>query len=503
MVYAHGAPGTKEVMKQVTEMSLRLNGDLSLKVAYDDDVAWPFTWYLRNFKNQAYYGASPSREHLDAPVVLVGDKNYSKVDPYMQQNYDGVTYTFLWWPMQDYFYLTPERVSNVFRQDPQTGEFDLLHGLWDIWMYRDYTRYANAVARSTGQPVVDYSLGQWPVRHSMKMYVRRDVAAKLWDRGAAAVEVTPVLEDQCKDTQQSLSAALTIQGGLSFPRGVAVAPNGEIAVADAGNHRVAIFDAAGQIIRTIGLGQCRLREPDQPGCADPSGRGQFNDPWGVAYDAQGNLYVADTWNHRVQKFDTQGNFLLQWGKDGLSTSPPTAEDPEPKFWGPRAVAVGPDNRVYVVDTGNKRVQIFDTNGVYQGEFGTGGMTDGALDEPVGIAFGPDGLAYVADTWNLRVDVFDPQTLAFVRNWPVTAWYGQSTENKPYIAVDGKGRVYITAPEQFRVMAYDSQGKAALCWGQQGADAGSFGEPLGIAADKDGNIYVVDSTQNRVLKFETP
>lgn len=502
MVYAHGAPGTKVVMNQITDMSLRLNGDLSLRIAYDDDVSWPFTWYLRNFTNQAYYGASPSREQLEAPVVLVGDKNYSKVDPYMQQNYDGITYTFLWWPMQEYFYLTPERVANAFTQNPQTGEFDMLHGLWDIWMYRDYKRFADAAAWRTGQPAVDYSLGQWPVRHSMKMYVRRDVAAQLWDRGAAAVVPQPVIEDQCKDTQQSLAATLTVEGGLNYPRGIAVSPGGEIAVADAGNHRVLVFDATGQMIRAIGAGQCRVREPDQPGCADPSGRGQFNDPWGVAYDAQGNLYVADTWNHRVQKFDTQGNFLLQWGRDGLSSGPPNAGE-QPMFWGPRAVAVGPDGRVYVVDTGNKRVQIFDTNGVYQGEFGTGGMTDGAFDEPVGIAFGPDGLAYVADTWNLRVQVFDPQTLAFVRKWMVTAWYGQSTENKPYIAVDGQGRVYVTAPEQYRVMAYDAQGTPALCWGQQGTDASSFGEPLGIATDKDGNIYVVDTTLNRVLKFAAP
>jgi DNA-binding beta-propeller fold protein YncE len=173
------------------------------------------------------------------------------------------------------------------------------------------------------------------------------------------------------------------------------------------------------------------------------------------------------------------------------------------FFGPRGIAADKDGRVLVSDTGNKRVQIFDTNGVYQAEFGTGGMTDGALDEPVGIAFGPDGLAYVADTWNLRVDVFDPQTLAFVRKWTVTAWYGQSTENKPYIAVDGQGRVYVTAPEQYRVMAYDAQGTPALCWGQLGSDASSFGEPLGIATDKDGNVYVVDTTQNRVLKFAVP
>jgi DNA-binding beta-propeller fold protein YncE len=86
-----------------------------------------------------------------------------------------------------------------------------------------------------------------------------------------------------------------------------------------------------------------------------------------------------------------------------------------RLWGPRGIAVSPDGRVYVTDTGNKRVAAFDSNGEFLSELDTQG--EGRLDEPVGIAIGPDSLVYVADTWNLRVAVFS-QDGQYVTSWPV-------------------------------------------------------------------------------------
>src|SRR6478735_8764574 len=91
-------------------------------------------------------------------------------------------------------------------------------------------------------------------------------------------------------------------GQFSGPAGVAVDANGHVYVADTGNHRIEKFDADGGFVRAWG--------------SYGSGNGQFRYPGGVAVDAHGHVYVADTWHHRIEKFDANGEFLLAWGSSG-------------------------------------------------------------------------------------------------------------------------------------------------------------------------------------------
>ena len=132
--------------------------------------------------------------------------------------------------------------------------------------------------------------------------------------------------------------------------------------------------------------------------------------------------MTDTWNHRIQKFDQEGNFLLQWGYFG------TAENPD-GFWGPRGIAVDQDGRVFITDTGNKRVAVFDSFGGFITQFGEAGFDIGQFDEPVGITIGTDGDVYVADTWNQRIQVFSPNEdhtiYSPINSWEIVGWFGQS------------------------------------------------------------------------------
>ena len=95
--------------------------------------------------------------------------------------------------------------------------------------------------------------------------------------------------------------------------------------------------------------------------------------------------------------------------------------------------------MYVADTGNKRIAVFDADGNFLTDFGSQGFEPGQFDEPVGVAVGDDGTVYVADTWNQRVQTFTPSQdgLSFspLAQWDVNGWFGQSLENKPFIAVD--------------------------------------------------------------------
>ena len=81
------------------------------------------------------------------------------------------------------------------------------------------------------------------------------------------------------------------------------------------------------------------------------------------------MYVADTWNHRVQKFTADGEFITAWGNFGQAEN-------EYAFWGPRDVAVDSEGHVYVTDTGNKRIVVFDQNGKFLSSFGSAGMESG-------------------------------------------------------------------------------------------------------------------------------
>jgi sugar lactone lactonase YvrE len=165
--------------------------------------------------------------------------------------------------------------------------------------------------------------------------------------------------------------------------------------------------------------------------------------------------------------------------------------------------------VYVADTGNKRIVVYDADGQGLAVIGSGGFEPGYLDEPVGVAVGPDGLVYVADTWNQRVQAFrrDEATgqYLFASEIKVSAWYGaggnvQSLDNKPYLAVDSLGRLYVTDPEGYRVLVFDSGGEFRTTWGDFGNDAATFSNLAGVAANVDGQVYVVDVGNSRVMRF---
>ncbi len=520
LVYAHAATGVKDVVAQAEEISMRTNGDLGALIAYDASapdtgISWPFVWYLRDFTNLRSFDA-PTRSLRDASVIIVDAKNFDKIEPVVNQGYYRSDYIRMWWPNQDYYNLVSGRDSSlIFPSDyPCTGimtPFKLIKskdfsrlcemvtnpairkGVIDIWADRDYTKYAQATGKESA-----FSATDWNPSDKMRLYIRKDIAAQIWNYGVLPETGVDVMTDPYEENTITLSAEKTVglegtgEGEFSAPRGIAFAPDGTFYVADSRNHRIEHFDADGKFINMWGqFGDSTF--DDLPG-------GIFNEPWGVAVGPDGSVYVSDTWNHRIQKFEADGTPITRWGYYGQ------AEDGF-AFWGPRGIAVDTEGNVFVSDTGNKRIVKFDSDGLFITEFGTTGMGIGEFDEQVGVAVDNDGIVYVTDTWNQRIQTFQPDedgTLYFPLNqWDIAGWYGQSLENKPFITVDNNGSVFATDPESYRVLQFDTEGNFIRTWGDYGYSMENIGLAAAVAVDANGDVWVTDAGNHRVMKFILP
>lgn len=178
-------------------------------------------------------------------------------------------------------------------------------------------------------------------------------------------------------------------GTMVKPNGIAIdRANDRIYVVDTGDseskqQNVKIFNSAGQRIGQIG---------DEPG----GEFGKFSYPTFAAVDGQGNLYVTDTLNGRVQKFDSKGNFVFSFGQPGSAWG---------EFDKPKGVAVDSFGNVYVVDTGWSNVQIFNQQGQILLFFGGRGPIPGMMKNPIAIAIDRNNRIYVGDYLNHRINVY--------------------------------------------------------------------------------------------------
>jgi uncharacterized protein (TIGR03663 family) len=484
LVYAHCGPGIKDALAQIEELSIRTTGGLSMPVAYDNETTYPYWWYLRNYTDQRYYGTSPTRDLRNVPVILVGDPNYGKIEPIVGQAYYMFQYTRIWWPNQDYFSLTWDRLLNVLT-DPK-----MRSAVFQIWLNHNYTEYGQVTNK-------DMSLTNWSPSSSFRLYIRKDMVAKLWNYGSTASPAT-VAADPYEGKQLKISADILIgtQGNqpsqMATPHDLAIAPDGSIYVADSGNSRIEHFSADGNLIYAWGAyGATDGNNPAAPGT--------FNDPWGIAVGPDGSVFVSDTWNNRIQKFTAKGDFVKQWGVSGQAETPFA-------LYGPRGIVVDAQGHVYISDTGNKRIVIYDADGNFIAQFGSVGSDPGQFNEPVGVAVDFSGKVYIADTWNQRVQVMQPDGAGGYspyKSWDIAGWYGQSLENKPYIAVDNQGHVFVTDPEGYRVLEFDDQGQFIQYWGDSGSGPDGFNILQGIGADQSGGIWIADSANNRIMHFSLP
>jgi sugar lactone lactonase YvrE len=215
--------------------------------------------------------------------------------------------------------------------------------------------------------------------------------------------------------------------------------------------------------------------------------GRFNFPGGIAVDSAGVLYVADSYNHRLQRITADGGVSLIGGRGSART----------QFLSPQAVAVDSSDSFYVVEQGNHRVQKYTAAGALDLVIDEPGHLAGQLYRPTGIAVTHSGDIYVADTGNCRVQRFDREG-RYLNS--IGSRSGQGVITTPQaVAVDRDEYVYVLDTFGHRVVRYDPNGRFA---GQFGGGvlrnaapnpaSPRFHEPRAIVADPCGLVYVTDT-----------
>jgi sugar lactone lactonase YvrE len=262
------------------------------------------------------------------------------------------------------------------------------------------------------------------------------------------------LRPQGEESQHTMLPALagtlehvwTSAGGppVSSPYGLGIDPQGDLWVSDASNDRFQILAPDGTYVETWGT----------PGDAEGefefySPHTDFGTPYGdAAFDAAGNIYVIDTGNFRVQKFAPDRTFLLAWGSEG--------ED-DGQFLGAGSIAVGGDGTVYVADETRHDVQKFDGQGRWLATIGSEGYEAGQFRVPAGVTVGAGGDIWVADFGNNRIQRLSPD------GEPLDAWGilggAEGELNGPSdVAVDTLGRVYVADTFNHRLQVFAEDGR---------------------------------------------
>lgn len=287
---------------------------------------------------------------------------------------------------------------------------------------------------------------------------------------AGAIPVTTIEEvPQVAEAAAGEAPTQGAPGRLSQPRGVAIDAQGNAYVADFGNDRMQKFGPDGSFLKTWG--------------AHGNVPSQFNQPGDVAVGPDGDVYVADTWNQRVQVFSPEGDYRREWAG---------------KYFGPRGIAVAPDGTVYLADTGNHRVWRYRPDGAEELNWGGLGTEPGQFTEPVGIAVDKSGHVYVADNGNARVQIFDRDG-KYLDSFEVDGWQ-QKVFSEPHLVITPERTIWMTVPVQRVVRAYDRSGKLLKEITGGNEPGAPFDRPMGIDYDPRTRELVITDLENRLVRL---
>lgn len=330
---------------------------------------------------------------------------------------------------------------------------------------------------TSGDTLIPHKINKDEMQGVWKMYVDYGGATKF---AIFFVEGEPVdvmdIDGSDVGTPPPLLATLG-SGDIKFknPRGITVDSSDNIYVVDSGNSEIKKFDSSGKFLLSWGL--------------HGSEHGQFKNPTGIFTDKK-YVYVADTGNARIQKFDKNGNFIYAWGSFG---------DESGMFHTPVSLAADNSGDFFVSDSGINKILVFDSDGQYKDEIKSLLIQSAKFSSSNFITFDSRNNFYIVVSNDNRVLQYS-SIGTFIKSFGTTG-DGKGQFNKPSsIAIDSIGNLYIVDTKNYRIQKFDPNGKFLTSWGSLGIGPGQFKEPVGIAIDSENSVYVVDKTNNIVQKF---
>ncbi len=248
--------------------------------------------------------------------------------------------------------------------------------------------------------------------------------------------------------------------------------------------RLYIVDGGHQRIVVTNLKGKYLYSFGQEGAGD----GEFQNPVGIGIDEKGTVFVADTSNHRIQIFDTKGAFKSSF--QVIS---------EEVLIRPIDIAVDPNtDELYVTGNNNHKLMVFDQSGKLLREWGRNGEDVGEFRFPATVVVTPDSVVAVVDVFNTRAQLFTGagEYLIEIGKWGVLQ--GQLVRPKG-VAIDNSGLIYISDSYMNVIQVFNDEGKFQYLLKE--GDAYQFETPAGITLDKSNRLYVAEMLKHKVSVFQ--
>ena len=265
------------------------------------------------------------------------------------------------------------------------------------------------------------------------------------------------------------SKVINENGNIGEPWGIGFSRSGNWAVADSFNHCVYLYDSEDQLVKKIG--------------SEGSNDGQFYTPEGVAFDND-HLYVTDCGNDRVQKFTSNGDYLLQFKRQGIGNG---------QLSRPKGLTIH-SKKVYVADSNNKAISVFLTDGTFHQTIGRQ-----QLGDPHDVTISNTNELFVADYYQHCVHRFTLDGSYMGKFSSRGTDKGQL--DSPYgISIDPYDFIFVADLGNFRVTIFDHHGQYVHCFGSKGTGLGEFNKPYGVALNWKGDLYVTDHYNRRIQIF---
>lgn len=255
-------------------------------------------------------------------------------------------------------------------------------------------------------------------------------------------------------------------GQFSVVKGITVDVNGNVLVSDTFNHRIQIFNSEGTWLSNL---------------LTPPLDGQFTSPRDLCIDNHNNLLVTDVEDDQIQKFSADLSFISKWGASGTSDG---------KFDRPFGIITDKDDNIYVADFDNHRIQKFNSQGEFILKWGNFGSANGEFNSPTGLAIDKNGDIYVSEFNNHRIQKFSSSGI-YLSSWGGIGSADGEFNSPRGIAIDAKDNIYVVDGTNSRIQKFNSAGIFLLKWGSTGFENGQFNNPRGIAIDANDRVFVGD------------